>query len=454
MCDAQFDFNDFKEEQYIIMPELFLTVFFISILLFFLGTGIWVALSMVGVSAIGMLLFTTRPVGDAMATTIWGTSSSWTLTALPLFVWMGEILFRTKLSENLFKGLSPWMSRLPGGLIHVNVVGCALFAAISGSSAATVATVGKMSIPELRKRNYPEKLLLGSLAGSGTLGLLIPPSIILIIYGVTVQESIAKLFIAGIIPGIMLAIFFMIYVICWSILNKDIMPKTETKFSFYEKIKGSSQLIPVIILIAAVVGSIYVGIATATEAASLGVVGALILSFFQKSLNKETFKLSLLGATKTSCMIAFILAGSAFLSLAMGFTGLPRNLAIWINEMNLSPYILILVLTIFYIILGMFLDGISAVVLTMAIIEPMIRQAGFDMIWFGVFLVIVVEMAQITPPVGFNLFVLQGMANKDMGFIARSAFPLFLLMILAVIVIIIFPEIALWLPQQMIQPLK
>ena len=436
------------------MTELLLTIFFISILLIFLGTGVWVALSMVGVSAIGMLLFTSRPVGDAMATTIWGTSSSWTLTALPLFVWMGEILFRTKLSENLFKGLAPWMSRLPGGLIHVNVVGCALFAAISGSSAATVATVGKMSIPELRKRNYPEKLLLGSLAGSGTLGLLIPPSIILIIYGVTVQESIAKLFIAGIIPGIMIAIFFMLYVIGWSILNKDSMPKTEEVFSFSQKIKDSGQLIPVIVLITAVIGSIYLGIATATEAASLGVVGALILSFFQKSLNKETFKSSLLGATKTSCMIAFILAGSSFLSLAMGFTGLPRNLAIWIQEMNLSPYVLITVLTFFYIILGMFLDGISAVVLTMAIIEPMIRQAGFDMIWFGVFLVIVVEMAQITPPVGFNLFVLQGMANKDMGFIARSAFPLFLLMILAVVVIIIFPEIALWLPQQMIQPLK
>ena len=436
------------------MPELFLTIFFISILLIFLGTGVWVALSMVGVSAIGMLLFTSRPVGDAMATTIWGTSSSWTLTALPLFVWMGEILFRTKLSKNLFKGLAPWLSRLPGGLIHVNVVGCALFAAISGSSAATVATVGKMSIPELRKRNYPEKLILGSLAGSGTLGLLIPPSIILIIYGVTVQESIAKLFIAGIIPGIMLAIFFMLYVIGWSMLNKNSMPKMDETFSFSQKIKQSGQLIPVIVLIVAVIGSIYVGIATATEAASLGVVGALILSLFQKSLNKETFKLSLLGATKTSCMIAFILAGSAFLSLAMGFTGLPRALAIWINEMELSPYVLIMVLTIFYIILGMFLDGISAVVLTMAIIEPMIRQAGFDMIWFGVFLVIVVEMAQITPPVGFNLFVLQGMANKDMGFIAKSAFPLFLLMILAVIVIIIFPEIALWLPQQMIQPLK
>jgi len=436
------------------MAEIFLTIFFISVLLFFLGTGIWVALSMVGVSAIGMMLFTSRPVGDAMATTIWGTSSSWTLTALPLFVWMGEILFRTKLSENLFKGLSPWMQKLPGGLIHVNVVGCALFAAISGSSAATVATVGKMSIPELRKRNYPEKILLGSLAGSGTLGLLIPPSIILIIYGVAVQESIAKLFIAGIIPGIMIALIFMSYVIIWSLINKKEMPKILDEYSFFEKIKRSKQLLPVILLISGVIGSIYTGIATATEAASLGVVGALILSYLQKSLTLNTFRSSLLGATKTSCMIAFILAGSTFLSLAMGFTGLPRNLAIWIQNMDLSPYVLILVLTIFYIILGMFLDGISAVVLTMAIIEPMIRQAGFDMIWFGIFLVIVVEMAQITPPVGFNLFVLQGMANKDMGYIAKSAFPLFLLMVLAVILVVIFPEIALWMPEQMVQNLN
>jgi len=435
------------------MIEVYLTIFFISILLIFLGTGVWVGISMIGVSTIGMLMFTSRPVGDAMATTMWSMGSSWSLTALPLFVWMGEILFRTKLSENLFKGLSPWLARLPGGLIHVNVLGCAIFAAISGSSAATVATVGKMSIPELRKRNYPERFLLGTLAGSGTLGLLIPPSIILIIYGVTVEESIAKLFIAGIIPGIGLALLFMTYVVVWSLKNKKIMPIISEDFSFLEKIQQSGQLLPVILLIFAVIGSIYAGIATATEAASLGVLGALVLSYFQKSLTKESFTKSLLGATKTSCMIAFILAGSSFLTLAMAFTGLPKNLAVFIDTLQLSPYMLLLVLTLFYIILGMFLDGISAVVLTMAIIEPMIRQAGFDMIWFGIYLVIVVEMAQITPPVGFNLFVLQGMAQKDMGFIARSAFPLFLLMILAVIIIIAFPQLALWLPEQMIQPL-
>ena len=436
------------------MIEVYLTIFFISVLLIFLGSGVWVGISMIGVSTIGMMMFTSRPVGDAMATTMWSMGSSWSLTALPLFVWMGEILFRTKLSENLFKGLSPWLARLPGGLIHVNILGCAIFAAISGSSAATVATVGKMSIPELRKRNYPERFLLGTLAGSGTLGLLIPPSIILIIYGVTVEESIAKLFIAGIIPGIGLALLFMTYVVGWSLKNKKIMPVISQNFSFVEKIKKSGQLLPVILLILAVIGSIYAGIATATEAASLGVLGALVLSYFQKSLTKESFTKSLLGATKTSCMIAFILAGSSFLTLAMAFTGLPKNLAVFIDTLQLSPYMLLLVLTLFYIILGMFLDGISAVVLTMAIIEPMIRQAGFDMIWFGVYLVIVVEMAQITPPVGFNLFVLQGMAKRDMGFIARSAFPLFLLMILAVIIIIAFPQLALWLPEQMIQPLK
>ena len=436
------------------MTEVYLTIFFIGVLLFFLGSGIWVGISMIGVSTIGMIMFTSRPVGDAMATTMWSMASSWSLTALPLFVWMGEILFRTKLSENLFKGLSPWLSKLPGGLIHVNILGCAIFAAISGSSAATVATVGKMSIPELRKRNYPETFLLGTLAGSGTLGLLIPPSIILIIYGVTVEESIAKLFIAGIIPGIGLALLFMIYVVGWSLRNKNKMPKISENFSFLEKIKKSGQLIPVVLLIISVIGSIYAGIATATEAASLGVLGAIALSYFQKSLTKESFRKSLLGATKTSCMIAFILAGSSFLTLAMAFTGLPKNLAVFIDTLQLSPYMLLLVLTLFYIILGMFLDGISAVVLTMAIIEPMIRQAGFDMIWFGIYLVIVVEMAQITPPVGFNLFVLQGMAKKDMGFIAKSAFPLFLLMILAVIIIIAFPQLALWLPEQMIQSLN
>ena len=429
------------------MEEFYLILVFLFVLFFLLGSGVWIAVSLIGVATVGMLLFTDRPVGDAMATTIWGGASSWTLTALPLFIWMGEILFRTKMSENLFKGLSPLLWRLPGGLLHVNIAGCTVFAAISGSSAATVATVGKMSIPELKARKYPDRMIIGTLAGAGTLGLLIPPSITLIIYGVTVNESIAKLFIAGILPGIMLALLFMGYVSVWGVITK----RRETGQSARKigHMKDVFQLIPVVLLIAGVMSSIYTGIATATEAAVLGVIGALALSAMQGSLNRETFIASLLGATRMSAMIAFILAGSTFLSLTMGFTGLPRSLAEWIAELSLSPWMLIFALLAFYIILGCFLDGISSVVLTMAVIEPLARSAGFDMIWFGIFLMIAVEMAQITPPVGFNLFVLQDMTGKDMAFIARAAAPMFMLMIVAVALLLIFPEIATYLPSAM-----
>ncbi|MCG8357581.1 MAG: TRAP transporter large permease subunit [Kiloniellales bacterium] len=430
------------------MEQAVLIVVFLAILFFFLGSGIWVAISLLGVAVIGMEIFTDRPVGEAMATTVWGAGSSWTLAALPLFIWMGEILFRTNLSENLFKGLTPWMHRLPGGLLHVNIAGSAIFAAISGSSAATVATVGKMSIPELKKRAYPEKMIIGTLAGAGTLGLLIPPSITLIIYGVTVNESIAKLFIAGILPGIMLALLFMTFVGIWAIASGQRERET-IRHTIREKLHGAVLLLPVVMLILLVMGSIYSGLATATEAAVLGVVGALALSFFQKSLTRESFVASLLGATKTSSMIAFILAGSSFLSLAMGFTGLPRALASTIVDWQLSPALLIVVLTAFYIVLGCFLDGISSVVLTMAVIEPMVRQAGFDMIWFGIYLMLVVEMAQITPPVGFNLFVLQGMTGRDMAFIARAAAPMFAIMVVAVAILYVFPEVATALPEAM-----
>ena len=432
------------------MDQAILVTVFLAILFLFLGAGVWVALSLLGVAMIGMELFTEgRPVGEAMATVVWGSGSSWTLVALPLFVWMGEILFRTNLSENLFKGLTPFMHRLPGGLLHVNIAGSAIFAAISGSSAATVATVGKMSIPELRKRQYPEKMIIGTLAGAGTLGLLIPPSITLIIYGVTVNESIAKLFVAGILPGILLAFLFMTFVAIWALIRGDIERGNDPRRGLKEKLRAATRLIPVVSLILLVMGSIYAGIATATEAAVLGVVGALFLSAVQGSLGRESFMAALLGATKTSCMIAFILAGSSFLSLAMGFIGLPRALAAAIADWQLTPAVLIVVLTAFYIILGCFLDGISSVVLTMAVIEPMVRQAGFDMIWFGIYLMLVVEMAQITPPVGFNLFVLQGMTGRDMGFIARAALPMFGIMVLAVAVIYLFPEIATFLPEAM-----
>ena len=427
------------------MTEILAVTIFVAALFFCLGSGVWVGASLLACAIIGMELFTARPVGASMAVTIWGAQSSWTLTALPMFIWMGEILFRTRLSEVLFRGLTPWMSQLPGGLLHVNVAGSAIFAAISGSSAATVATVGKMAIPELRARKYPEKMIVGTLAGAGTLGLLIPPSISLIIYGVTVNESIAKLFIAGILPGMALALMFMTYVAAWGILKGGDIAKEE-KFSWRDKIYALKDLLPVLALIVAVISSIYSGIATATEAAVLGVLGSLALSWWQNSLNWKTFEQSVFGAVRTSAMIAFILAGSTFLSLAMGFTGIPRGLAELIGSFNLTPLMLIAMLTVFYIVLGCFLDGISSIVLTMAVIEPMVRAAGFDMIWFGIYLMIVVEMAQITPPIGFNLFVLQGMTGHDMGFISRASIPMFIIMCLAIVGLVMFPQIATFLP--------
>jgi len=433
------------------MEELYLTVIFLFVLFLLLGTGVWVALALLGVALVGMELFTTRPAGDAMITTIWGDISGWTLTALPLFIWMGEILYRTRLSEDMFRGLAPWMGRMPGGLLHSNIVGCTIFAAVSGSSAATLLTVGKMSIPELRKRGYPEFMTVGTLAGAATLGLMIPPSIILIVYGVAINESITKLFLAGVIPGLVLASMFMLYTVAWHYLFPSQRPKPEAVSTLMEKIRNSRFLIPVILLIVLVIGSMSFGFATATEAAAFGVLGALILAALQGSLNWQSFSASMMGAVRTSTMVAFILMGGFFLKLSMGFTGLPVSIAEFIAEQNLTPVALIAALTVFYIIVGMFLDGISAVVLTMAVVEPMVdvpafRELGFDMIWFGIFLVVVVEMAQITPPIGFNLFVMQSLTKHEIGYVAKTAFPMFLIMVLMVAVLVMIPELATWLP--------
>lgn len=431
------------------MEELVLTGIFLLILFFFLGSGIWVGLSLIGVALAGMWLYTSRPVGDAMVTTMWASASSWTLTALPLFIWMGEILFRSRLSEDMFQGLAPWMSRLPGRLIHVNIVGCTIFAAISGSSAATVATIGKMSLPELDKRGYPARLSIGSLAGAGTLGLLIPPSIALIVYGVTVNVSISKLFIAGIAPGLLLAVLFMGYVVGYGMAARSTIPKPDEELTLAVKLRRSVYLFPVLGLIGTVLGSIYGGWFTATEAAVLGVIGALALAWLQGSLTWDAFWSSLMGATRTSCMIALILAGASFLSLSMGFTGLPRALAEAIASLDLTRLELLIILAAFYILLGCILDGISSIVLTMAVVEPMLLDAGIDLLWFGIFVVILIETAQITPPIGFNLFVLQGMTGRSIVQVAGAAWPFFLLMVVALVAIVAFPDIVTWLPTTM-----
>jgi len=431
------------------MTEITLTLILLLLLFFLLASGVWVAFSLIAVGIAALAMFSEAPIGEVMATTVWGASNGWALAALPLFIWMGEILFRSRLSEDMFTGLSPWLTHLPGRLLHVNILGCGIFAAVSGSSAATAATIGKMSIPELARRGYPESMMLGTLAGSATLGLLIPPSIILIVYGVATEQSIARLFIAGVLPGCMLVTLFIGYVIVWSLLHKDQIPAGEEHFTFAEKLNASKSLVPVLLLILGVIGSIYSGIASPTDAAAVGVVLALVLSWYTGSLTKKNFLESLMGATKTSSMIAFILAGAAFLTVAMGFTGIPKVLATWIGGMSLSPYALLGALTLFFIVMGCFLDGISVVVLTTSVIMPMVDQAGIDPLWFGIFVVIVVEMAQITPPVGFNLFVIQGLTGVDILKVALAALPFFLLLLLGLGLIVIFPQIVTLLPNLM-----
>ncbi|MGX5659901.1 TRAP transporter large permease [Castellaniella ginsengisoli] len=432
------------------MSEITVGIILIVVLLTLLGGGVWVGLTLAGVAWFGMELFSSRPAGDAMAMTIWGSSSSWTLTALPLFVWMGEILYRTNLSENLFRGLAPWVNRLPGRLLHTNVLGCTIFASVCGSSAATCVTVGRMNLPELRRRGYPDAQIIGSLGGPATLGLLIPPSIILIVYGVAAETSIAKLFIAGVVPGVLLALLFSGWLAGWALLHPDRVPESaEGRLPLREKLRESRQLIPVVLLILGVIASIYSGVATATESAAIGVLGAFLLSAWQKTLTWNSFRDSLLGATRLYCMIALILSGAAFMTLSMGYIGLPRQLAEFVGGLNLSPGMLIIVLSLFYIVLGCFLDGISTIVLTMGVVLPIIQAAGIDPIWFGIFLVITVETAQITPPVGFNLFVLQSMTGKEITYLARVCAPYFGLMALTLIILWYFPALATWLPGHM-----
>jgi len=421
----------------------------IIVLLALLGSGLWVALSLLGAAFIGLEFFTNAPVGRVLATSTWSATSSWILTALPLFIWMGEILFRSRLSEDMFAGLSPWVSRLPGGLLHVNIVGCAIFAAVSGSSAVTAATIGKISLPQLKALGYPESKAIATLAGSGTLGFLIPPSILLIIYGSTAEVSIARLFIAGILPGVLLVALFMGYIILWGLLNPDKTPAAAARISFRERVYQSRRLIPVVLLIVAVIGSIYAGFATPTEAAAVGVVGALALSYITGSLSKTVFIQGLLGATRTTCMIGFIVGAAAFLTITMGYTKLPHNLATWIEALDLSPFVLTFVVTIFYLLIGCFLEGISIIVLSAAIILPMMERAGFDLIWFGIYLVFVVELALITPPIGFNLFVIQGLTGRSIFYVARVALPFFFLLLFGLLMIIVFPEIATYLPSLM-----
>ncbi|MGB0989682.1 TRAP transporter large permease [Halarcobacter sp.] len=443
-----------------ISDPLVLSVILIAVMFVFLLSSLWIGVSLMLTGIIGMLLFDHNlppvisvydKIGDLLASSLYDALNSWSLAALPMFILMGEILYKSSISTRLLNGLKPWLAFIPGGLLHVNVAACSLFAAVSGSSAATTATVGKITLEELKNRGYSKMLAMGSLAGSGTLGYLIPPSLIMIIYGVLSDVSIGKLFVAGLLPGLLLASLYSFYIMYRAKVDPSILPKEKEVFTTKDRLNSFKDLAPIFSLIGLVLGSIYGGFATPTEAAALGVLGSLILAFYFKSISIEILKNALLNSVKTSVMIGFIIAGAVFLSQVIGFLGIARAMSEFIAGLGLSPMMLILLIGVMYIILGMILEAISIVVMTLPIVLPIIILAGFDPLWFGIFLVFMVEMAQITPPVGFSLFVIQGISNEKIQTILKATFPFFILMIVTVVLITVFPEIVFFLPDQMIK---
>ncbi|HJQ56323.1 MAG TPA: TRAP transporter large permease subunit [Vineibacter sp.] len=422
-------------------------VLLLGVLTLLLGAGVWISMALMACGWASMLLTGKLTAGQVLATTVWGGANSWTLAALPLFIWMGEILFRTRLSEEMFRGLAPWLGWLPGRLMHVNVLGCGIFGSVSGSSAATCATIAKIALPELKRRGYDERMSLGSLAGAGTLGILIPPSITMVVYAVAAEVSIIQVFLAGFLPGLLVMVLYSGYIAGWSLLNPQLTPPADRPLSLREKLRESRNLIPCTLLIVLVFASLLFGWATATECAAWGAIGSLAISWWSGMLSWRSFWDSVMGATRLTCMIMLILAGASFMSVAMGYTGVPLALAKWVNGLGLSPFVLIAVLTLMYIVLGTALDGISMILLTTAIVLPMVKQAGFDLVWFGIFMVLVIEMAEISPPVGFNLFVLQAMSGKDSFYVARASVPFFILLVVAAGIVTVFPDIVMAVPR-------
>jgi C4-dicarboxylate transporter, DctM subunit len=443
-----------------ISDPLILSIVIVFIMFVFLLSSIWIGVSLILTGIVAMLIFDSQlppmisiydKIGDLLASSMYDSLNSWSLAALPMFILMGEILYKSSISTKLLNGLMPWLNFIPGKLLHINVAACSLFAAVSGSSAATTATVGKITLDELEKRGYSKSLALGSLAGSGTLGFLIPPSLIMIIYGVLSDVSIGKLFMAGILPGLMLATLYSVYIMLVSKIDKSVVPSDENKYVLKDFIKSLEELFPILSLITVVLGSIYGGIATPTEAASLGVLGSIILAIYFKSFSLEVFKNALLNTMRTSVMISFIIVGAGFLSQVIGFLGIARAISEYIGTLGLTPMMLILIIGIMYIFLGMILDGISIVVMTLPIVLPIIVLAGFDPLWFGIFLVFMVELSQITPPVGFSLFVIQAISGEKIEYILKATLPFFILMIVAVVLITYFPQIVHFLPNYMIK---
>ena len=425
------------------------SIFVLVVMLVLLMSSLWIGFALMATGVIAIEWYRDMPIHRVLAQDVWARISADELVTLPLFILMGDILFHTKLSESLFKGLAPWVSRLPGGLLHVNVLGCTLFAAVSGSSAATTATVGRMTLAELIKRGYNRDLAMGSLAGAGTIGLLIPPSIPMVVYGVMAEASILDLFIAGIIPGLIVATSYIGWIMFRALMDPTIQPAERERPTWRDRFIALKDLFPVLFLIGAVIGSMYSGLASVTEAAAVGVGGALIVAAAQQSLSWASLKRALLSTVRTCSMIGLILCGALFLAKAMTMLGIPNAVAQWVESLGLSPSMLILMLLVGYRILGTALDGLSAMVMTLPVALPLISAAGFDKVWFGIFLVVTIELSNVSPPVGFNLFVIQQMTGDTQARVAWASLPFCVLLLAFVALMTVWPDMIMWLPNTM-----
>ena len=409
--------------------------------------GIWIGPALIAIAIALLEGFTTRPTVRLIAQWTYNVLTTSDVVSLPLFVLMGEVLFRTRLSQSLFAGIAPWMGFLPGRLLHTTVIGCSMFAAISGSSAATTQVVGRITLTELLRRGYDKGIAVGSLAGAGTLGFLIPPSIPMIIYAVLAEESLLRLFTAGFVPGFTLAFLFMAYMAVRAVMNPSIVPESErrmSQWSWADRFRSLLSLGPVAFLILCVLGVMYAGIASPSEASALGVVGALLVAAAQRTLTWKNFRDACLGSIQTTAMIGMIVLGAYIVGTTLANLRVPQFVSAEITSWQLSPFLLIMFLMVFYIILGTVLEGFSMIVLTLPIVLPVVLAAGFDKVWFGIFLVLTIEMAQISPPVAFNLFVIQNITGDSQTYVAWKVIPFFLIMIGFSAFLTIFPGFVTW----------
>ncbi len=405
--------------------------------------------AVLGVLSLGLdTMFMEGRLTAAIGEFTWDKSKEFILVAVPMFILLGEIMLRAGIAHRMYNAVAQWLSWLPGGLMHANIGSCAIFAASSGSSVATAATVGTVAYPEIEKRSYSEPLFLGTIAAGGTLGILIPPSINLILYGLLTDTSVPELYLAGIVPGAILALLFMLTIIGACLYRRG-WGGTKITTSWSARIRSLPDLLPPILLFCAVVGSIYGGVATPTEAASIGVVLALIIAAWRRTLSIEMLGKAFEGTMRTTAMIMLIILAAVFLNFVLGFIGVTQALTQFIKELGLTPMQTMLIIVLFYLILGMFMETFSMMLTTVPLIFPIVTSLGFDGVWFGILVTVLMETALITPPIGVNLYVVQGIRAGGGNFndVSFGAAPFVIAMLIMIGMLLAYPELALWLPQ-------